>query len=180
MRLSSVILGVFLLAGCSQPVFDEPEVKDEALFGPTAMRIHPVFTQVKDWNGDSRPDGIEVLLEFQDQFGDPTKAAGTIMFELYPYRQGDPDPRGPRVVNPWHGSLLTTREQISRWNRTSRTYSFELSFPGVDVRKPYVLTAVFRSGSGNRFFDRIVLDVQEPAVAPATKPGSQPSVNAQP
>lgn len=161
MRLFTVIVGMFVLAGCSQPVLEEPEVKDEALFGPTAMRIHPVFSQVKDWTGDGRADGIEVLLEFQDQFGDPTKAAGTVMFELYSYRQAEPDPRGLRVVNPWHGSLLTTREQVSRWNRTSRTYSFQLAFGGIDAKKRYVLTAAFRSGSGSRFTDQVVLDAQD-------------------
>jgi hypothetical protein len=174
MRISSAIFAVLLLAGCSQPVFDDPEVKDEALFGPAAMRVHPVFTQVKDWTGDGRPDGIEVLLEFQDQFGDPTKAAGTAMFELFEYKQAEPDPRGQRVVNPWSGSLLTTREQVARWNRTSRTYTFQLSHPAIEPHKPYVLTAVFRASSGGRFFDRVVVEGQEEPGGPTNKSTTKP------
>ena len=53
---------------------------DAALFGPSAMRIHPIFTRLSDWTGDGVPDGIEALIELQDQFGDPTKASGTIIF----------------------------------------------------------------------------------------------------
>ena len=46
------------------------------MFAPVAMRVHPIFTDVKDWTGDGRADGIEALVEFEDQFGDPTKASG--------------------------------------------------------------------------------------------------------
>jgi len=180
MRHPSALLAVFLVVGCSQPKFDEPAAREELLFGPTAMRIHPVFTQVKDWADDSRPDGIEVLLEFQDQLGDPTKAAGTVRFELYTYRQGQPDPRGARVVNPWYASLLTTHEQIARWNRTSRTYTFQLTCKGIDPGKPYVLTAMFRSSTGGRFFDRVVLEGQEAPVAPSTQPTTRPGVTTLP
>src|SRR5438552_3586026 len=72
-----------LLAGCTNPDFLTDKPADETLFAASAMRIHPIFTQVKDWTGDKKPDGIEVLLEFQDPFTDPTKAAGIVRFELY-------------------------------------------------------------------------------------------------
>ena len=112
------------LCGCSglQP-FPRSET-DAQLFGPVSMRLHPIFTQVKDWTGDGVVDGIEALLEFQDQFTDPTKAAGDVVFELYAYRPYSPESRGERVLNPWLGSLRTLRDQEARWNRTSRTYAF--------------------------------------------------------
>lgn len=174
-----------ILAGCSQPKLDEPAPPEASLFGPAGMRIHPIFTEVKDWNGDGRLDGIEVLLEFNDRFGDPTKAAGTVMFELYNYRQGEPDPRGRRLVNPWVGSMTTESEQRARWNRTSRTYTFQLEYPGISPAANYVLVATFRSAAGGRFFDRVVLPAQElpvvppttptpPTTAPATQPTTQP------
>jgi hypothetical protein len=176
--LTASIALLLLLAGCTQPRLEESSVNEDALFGPATMRIHPIFTQVKDWSGDGRPDGVEALLEFNDQFGDPTKAAGSVMFELFAYRQGEPDPRGRRVVNPWFGSISTRREQEARWNPTSRTYSFQLAYPKIDSASTYVLTAVFRSVNGGRFFDRVVLEGQEAPVVPApsaTQPTTAPT-----
>ena len=126
------------------------------------MRIHPIFSEVKDWTGDGTPDGLEVLVEFQDRFGDPTKAAGTLMFELYDYRRTNPDPRGSRLANPWVGSITTLGEQTAHWNRTSRTYSFQLALPTVESSKSYVLTAMFHASNGGRYFDRVVLESAEP------------------
>jgi hypothetical protein len=141
------------------------------------MRIHPIFTQLKDWTGDGNIDGIEVLLEFQDQFGDPTKAAGTAMFELYDYRVANPEPRGQRLANPWIGSIATLEEQKARWNRTSRTYAFQLAYPQISKFKSYVLTVAFRTNTGERFFDRVVLEAQdENSASPTTRPTTRPAL----
>src|ERR1700712_2827317 len=77
------ISSILLLVGCKAFHTYPRDATDAALFGPAAMRIHPIFTQVKDWTGDGHADGIEALIELQDQFGDPTKASGRIIFELY-------------------------------------------------------------------------------------------------
>jgi hypothetical protein len=127
------------------------------MFAPTGMRIHPIFTQIEDWNKDGKPDGIEAQLEFQDQFGDPTKASGRALFELFDYRTDSPDPRGWRVAGPWVGSLATLDEQHERWNTTLRTYRFQLNYPEIRADKAYVLTAVFELTTGGRFFDRVIL-----------------------
>src|SRR5436309_11677874 len=127
--VSLLCLIVFFTIGCraTGPVPRSPGAA--AMFAPIAMRIHPIFSGVKDWTGDGKPDGIEALLEFEDQFNDPTKASGTVIFELFGYAPYNPDPRGPRLVNPWVGSLQTLADQQARWNRTSRTYSFQLEYP---------------------------------------------------
>jgi hypothetical protein len=175
----AVAFALFLLgAGCgvSGPAARTPDAA--AMFAPVAMRIHPIFSEIKDWTGDDKPDGVEVNLEFEDQFGDPTKAAGTVVFELFAYRQYEPDPRGERVVNPWIGPLRTLADQQARWNRTSRTYAFQLEYPPIRVDRSYVLTATFNAG-GTRFFDRIVLEATQPKskrgtaeshVKPTTRP----------
>ncbi len=153
-----MLLGVLLLAGCQS---GGPQARSETacrMFAPAAMRIHPIFSRVRDWSGDGKPDGIEALLEFQDQFADPTKAMGTVIFELYEYRAGYPDPRGDRLVNPWIGSLMTLGEQRAHWNRTSRTYSFQLAYPAINPRRNYVLTAIFERAGGGRFFDRMIIE----------------------
>src|SRR4029079_4192391 len=127
MRIAAIALALTIiplaaLTGCQS---DAPFVRSEAdarLFGPVAMGLPPIFTQVKDWTDDDKPDGIEALIELQDQFGDPTKASGRVLFDLFNYRPYDPDPRGDRGVNPWIGDLGTLDAQRQRWNRTSRTY----------------------------------------------------------
>ncbi len=158
MRWLAAVITLVLLTGCaSKPI--ERDNAEIVMFGPARMRIHPVFTQVKDWNGDGKPDGIQAELEFEDQFSDPTKAAGKVMFELYAYRRGYPDPRGDRLVNPWVGSLLSLQEQYEHWNRTGRTYSFDLAAPQdvVTLRRSYVLTAMFEHSDGRRFFSQTIL-----------------------
>ncbi len=127
------------------------------MFAPTGMRIHPIFTQIVDWNKDGKSDGIEAQLEFQDQFGDPTKASGRVLFELFDYRRNSPDPRGLRVAGPWVGSLATLDEQHERWNTTLRTYRFQLNYPEIRGERSYVLTAIFELAGGGRFFDRVIL-----------------------
>jgi len=163
MRIWKYFLVVALgLVGCSNPKFADDEFSTDNLFSASAMRIHPIFSQLKDWTGDGAPDGIEALVEFQDPFGDPTKAAGTIRFELYDYVQGQPDPKGARVTNPWIGSLASHEDQKSRWNRTSRTYSFQLAMSRFPAHKDHILIATFKpSGEGPRLFSQIVIPAAE-------------------
>jgi hypothetical protein len=172
------LLACFMLcaaAGCNGSPAGGTTVDEDALFGPTAMRVHPIFTGVKDWTGDERADGVEVLIEFQDQFGDPTKAAGTLIFELYEYRIANPEPRGRRLVNPWIGSIVTLDEQRNRWNRTSRTYTFQLAYPEIDAGRSYVLTATFNSSTGERFLDRAVLEGEEVTLEPTRATTTRPA-----
>ena len=175
--LPCILMMVLLVAGCgSQPRWQRDQ--NATMFAPTAMRLHPVFTQVRDWTGDGNPDGIDTLLEFQDLFGDPTKASGNVVFELYRYRPGFPDPRGERVVPPFAASIDDPAEQRDRWSRTSRGYSFQLAYPEVNSNGTYVLTAVFEVTGGGRFEDRIILEPRKlrnapmpPASGPAQPPG---------
>jgi hypothetical protein len=191
MRVGAFLILFSILGGCSSSVVPMRRTSDEsAMFGPLSMRVHPIFSQVKDFNGDGKNDGIEALVEFTDQFGDPTKASGKIIFELYSYRAYNPDPRGERLVNPWIGSLNNLEEQRARWNRTSRTYLFQLEYPEVRINRSYVLNATFDGGRG-RFFDRIIIEpqgeatagprVEPPAKEPQVRePATVPSTLAQP
>ena len=126
------------------------------IIGPVAIRIHPTFTQIRSWSGDDAPDGIEALVEIRDRWGEPIRGTGRVLFELYDYRTGYPDPRGKRLVNPWATSLATVEEQTARWDRVSRAYKFQLAFPQVDPGRHYVLTASFET-DGGRLFDRLNL-----------------------
>ena len=58
----AIVVTCGALAGCgSQPQW-EP-ARQQQLFTPTSMRIHPVFTQLRDWTGDAKPDGVDALIE---------------------------------------------------------------------------------------------------------------------
>jgi hypothetical protein len=181
MRSVVALIALTLLAGCSHATLPERSARDATMFGPTRMRIHPIFTQVKDWTGDGKPDGVEALIEFQDRFDDPTKASGKAIFELFGYRPYNPDPRGERVASPWTGSLVTMDEQRARWNRTLSVYSFRLAFESVRADRTYVLTASFDRAAGEgeaaRFFDRIVIEGhrKEPTVASESTPTTRPA-----
>jgi hypothetical protein len=180
--VSAVVIGLTQLA--CQPVgrLTEREGSDAPLFAPTDLRIHP-FTAVKDWTGDNQPDGVEVLLELQDRFRDPTKATGTALFELYAFRKYAPDPRGERLAA-WRGSVQTLDEQRMRWNRISRTYSFQLAYPQIRSDHSYVLQVWFDQG-GRRLTNQVVLEGQETKVvhattAPVTRPVTQPTLQPEP
>ncbi|MFT3785656.1 MAG: hypothetical protein QM770_05755 [Tepidisphaeraceae bacterium] len=141
--------------GCSSAPDVSPHGQE--LFAPTELHIQPVFTKVIDWTGDNKADGVEVLVELRDQFGDTTKGAGTFVFELFSYQPNAADPRGPRVVNPWQAPVDTVETQKQRWGRTTRCYAFRLSFPNPSERANYVLSATFAPVGGTRLFDQIVL-----------------------
>ena len=47
------------------------------------------------------------------------------------------------MINPWIGSLQTLADQQARWNRTSRTYAFQLEYPQIRKDANYVLAATF-------------------------------------
>jgi hypothetical protein len=165
-----IILGCSSFRNAVAPPSDRP-----ATFAPVAMRIHPIFTRVEDFNGDNYPDGIDALIEFQDQFGDATKASGRAIFELYAYQKFDPQRKGKRLANPWIGSLETMDDQRLRWNRTSRTYSFPLQFDQISANGTYVLTCEFERSNGGRFYDQIILE--PPAGAYAAKGTQAPTTS---
>src|SRR5437763_1601434 len=92
----AAVLTLVLLCGCEPETFSR-SMTEQQMFGPTTMRIHPTFTQVKDWTGDSKPDGVEAFLELSDQFGEPTRATGTIRFELYSFHEAEEERRGKQL-----------------------------------------------------------------------------------
>lgn len=169
--LGALLLGVVLLsAGCrpgSQPTDDTRP----GIFMPVRMRLHPVFTQMQDWTGDGRIDGVETLIELTDRFGDTTKAAGVVRFELFSYKPFDPDPRGERLYPPFEGRLLTFEQQQAYWSRPGRAYLFQLAAPTLDPSRTYVLSATFDQTGGGRFFDQVVI---EPVRRSATTRPAEP------
>ncbi len=165
------------LVGCGRTESAPPLARTVApvsLLLPESMRLHPTFTRVIDGEAPGTIRGIEAELEFNDAQQEPIKAEGRVFFELFEYRRDAPDPRGPRIVNPWVGSLATEAEQKARWNRTTRTYTFHLTNPTIRTDRYYVLTATFEPVAGKRLFNRLII---VPSAKPKTK-GSATSLPA--
>ncbi len=134
-----------ICAGCSDTV---SKIRADPSFGPTHVRIHPTFTQVKDWDGDGKLDGIEVVVELLDDFDEPVRAPGTLTFELFRYMKDEPNPAGDRLANPWVGSLITREEQADHWSPALRAYTFQLAYPKIGSGQPYVLSVRFETPGG--------------------------------
>ena len=170
-RVVSGLLLVALACGCGIPDRSPPPPRPSlqpGAFAAKAMRLHPTFTRTRDLTGAGRPTGIEAEIEFLDFMGDPAKARGRVVFELYGYRDDSPDPRGRRLVNPWVGSLVTDADQNTRYNRNLRTYGFDLLYPAIEPDRTYVLAATFEPMAGPRLFSRIILR-PTPAETPAAQ-----------
>jgi hypothetical protein len=167
-----LLLALSALSACSSQGTPQPRTAEEnQLFGPVSMKLD-TFSKVKDWNSDNVPDGIEALIEFDDRFGDRTKASGVVIFELYDYRPYWPDPRGNRLANPWTAALTTYEDQKAHWETASGAYLFRLAFDQAAWNHDYVLTATFQSAAGTRFFSRIVLQKQKPETREPTTTNS--------
>lgn len=157
--------------GCSSS--PTPPVRtpaDANFFTPASMHLSPVFTKIADFDGDGQPDGVEAVVELQDRFGDPVKAAGRILFQVYDYRPVNPDPRGDRVAGPFEGRVDSVQDQRNRWSRVSRAYIFQLAFPNPKLDNNYVLEAQFESTNGSRLFDVLTLEGEKKQPGPASGP----------
>lgn len=167
---------LLFLPSCTSRSYQRTE-DEKKMFGPRSMRVHPTFTRVKDWTGDGKPDGIEAVVELQDEFGEPTRAMGSVMFELYQYRPTFPDVRGRRIPEVWVWPLDRRNEQLAHWSRALRAYTFKIGLdPG---RTPLVLGATFNLSRGRgRLTNQIVLEPPPPAapLPPTTAPTTAPSL----
>jgi hypothetical protein len=157
--LCACVSAVLVSAGCVTS--SAPVAAGDPILAPAKMNVHPVFTKLADWNSDGSPDGVEVIVELRDAFGDPCKGLGTFAFELHNFDSGAPDPRGTRIGDPWIAPVDSAEGQSLRWSRTAMGYSFRLdctSQPqGLKWKSNYVIAATFTPTSGKRLFDQLVL-----------------------
>jgi hypothetical protein len=176
MRIACLAGLLVAVVGCQQsivqPTAAQPAADSIDLFGPAAMRLHPIFTQVKNLSDSGKPNGIEAVLEFDDRFGDSTKAAGAVIFELYAFRKGYEDPRGGRLTDPWTASLADVPQQQAHWRREIGAYSFLLADDQIRDDRNYVLTATFEPLAGPRLFARTILVGRKKNPGAATQPAA--------
>lgn len=122
-------------------------------YSPAQIQILP-FTKVRSFDDDVVPDGLAVSLRPLDGAGDPVKAYGSFLFELYAYQPATADHRGKRLQR-WTQSIRTPEDQRTFWERVTSTYEFQLSWEGNPLpnNKKYLLTASFEAPGAKRLFD---------------------------
>ena len=160
-----VLLFVLLMtaaAGCVDP---RRAITREAAFGPARLRINDTFTRLRDSNGDETPDQLEANIELIDAFGDATKGAGIMRFDLYDYAPEGTDFVGEPVGSTQTYDLSTGLEQSRYWQSVVRTYRFRLPWQLAGDQR-YVLSVVYEPGEAERetltdeprrLYDRIVV-----------------------
>lgn len=144
--------------GCSRgeigTTADGPTVEElVSFYSPRSIKILP-FTKPRSFDDDVIPDGVGVSLRPLDEAGDPVKAYGTFMFELYAYKKAIGTHKGDLLAN-WTQPVLDPADQKQFWERVTSTYEFQLSWEGKPLPpgNKYVLVASFQSPGSERLFD---------------------------
>lgn len=123
-------------------------------YSPRSIKLLP-FTKPRSFDNDLIPDGIGVSMRTLDAGGDPVKAFGIFLFELYHYRPASQDHRG-KLIQTWTQPVLDLDDQERFWEKVTDTYEFQLSWEGspIPAQRKFVLATSFQPGpGGDRLFD---------------------------
>ncbi len=132
------------------------------LLMPQRVRIVEAFTGFRSFDDDDLPDGIELLFQPLDAYGDPVKIAGSVRVELYTHKQASGMPKGQRVCDPWQVDLLTPEDQQRYWNVITGMYEVPLEFPAgaQPGGSKYVLALTYDSPLGEHMTSDCELDLR--------------------
>lgn len=151
--------GALACCGCGRGQIEDtaegPSTDDlVAYYSPRTIKILP-FTKPRSFDEeDAIPDGIGVSLRALDSSGDPVKAYGTFVFELYGYKNALGGHRGP-LIQTWTQPVRDVSDQKKFWERITTMYEFQLSWEGAPIppQKKYILVASFQAAGSDRLFD---------------------------
>jgi len=163
MRLSRFVWAFAVCAamatGCQQHRGDvDPMVE---LLLPQRVRIVEPFTEFTSFDDDERPDGITVLVQPIDSFGDSVKIAGLVRVELYNYIQASGNRAGNRVCEPWEISLTTQSQQRRYWNTVTGMYEIPVKLPAglsLGARK-YVVVLTYNTPLETHLTDEATIEL---------------------
>jgi hypothetical protein len=170
----------FWTAGCAQPKVDLENADTRqmlALLMPQRVEIVEAFTAFRSLDQGTSLNGIELMLQPVDSFGDPVRIAGLVRAELDAFRRASGEPVGQRLCEPWEIPLTSEPDQRRYWNKVTGMYEIPLKLPA-DVRlsaEKYVLQVTYNSPLGEHLTDECILALPSgarPAEAPATRPAS--------
>lgn len=119
-------------AGCTSrrvDLEDEDTRSMVELLMPQRFRIVEAFTGFRSFDDDELPDGIELLFQPLDAYGDPVKIAGSVRVELFAHQAASGFDKGRRICEPWQIDLLTSDDQERYWNVITGMYEVPLEFP---------------------------------------------------
>ncbi len=157
-KLTCFCLSLAIIASCSRgEISDSGEgpTKEQLVeyYSPASIQLLP-FTKVRSFDDDIVPDGLAVSLRPLDGAGDPVKAYGSFLFELYAFRPATASHRGERLQS-WTQTIRTPDDQRTFWERVTSTYEFQLSWEGNPLpnNQKYVLSASFEAPGAERLFD---------------------------
>lgn len=152
-------------AGCPKPEKGpiEPGTAESlSAVLPQSIEIVEAFTRWGDFDDQPGLDGIELYVQALTPAGEPVQAAGTMLVELYAFRQASGDPKGERKEM-WTIALLSKADQKVHWGRATRMYDFRLELSpevrAVSAGEKYVLMVTHNSPLGVRHSDEMVLQV---------------------
>jgi len=142
-----------LIAACAErriDLEDDDTRSMVALLMPQRVRIVEAFTGFRSFDDDEIPDGIELLFQPLDTYGDPVKIAGSVRVELFAYKQASGITKGQRICEPWQIDLLTSDDQHRYWNVITGMYEVPLELPAgtQPTGSKYVLALTYNSPLG--------------------------------
>lgn len=152
--LLAAALGISCQRGAISGSADGPDAEElAAYYSPRSIAILP-FTKPRSFDDDVIPDGLGVSLRPLDSAGDPVKAYGTFLFELYAFRPAISHHRG-ELLQTWDQTIRDVEDQKRFWERVTSTYEFQLSWEGAPLSpgQRFILVASFQAPGSERLFD---------------------------
>ena len=163
-----VVIALAGLCGCAPA----PAVRDAAaqrnllaLVMPSRIEIVEPFTQVKSFDDNRTPDGIELLLQAVNSLGNAgLMVAGDIRVELFEHVRASGDRKGQRLER-WDVELSTEEHQRTHWNQVTQMYEFRLRVDPtvIPLADQYVLVVTYNSPLGEHLTAECVIGHQPSA-----------------
>jgi hypothetical protein len=158
------------------------EALDHGVFRPMSIRIHPLTREVRPDTQDAIVQTIEldVHVELFDAWGHPTKALGTLQFELVQGSRTGLHASGSLEENVSRATINMLDPEINSvkyYDSATRTYRMYLEAPRRFSNAPITLTAVYISPGGRRLEDRYTIDRR---TAPTNSAPAQDETNTEP
>ncbi len=153
----SLIVCLGLAAGCQKgqrmnlAKLPSDRAEMAGYYLPTQVEILP-FTKVGSFDSKGLPDGINAVVRPVDVMGDPTKAYGTMRFELYSYVPTSGLNKGEQLMV-WTQQLNTPGDQRKYWDRVTQSYQFQLAWRQPLPPSKYVLEVVYENPAGVRLIN---------------------------
>ena len=152
------------VGGCAAPP-KQPGEPDQlaslALMGPARIDIVEPFTEIRSFDDDAQPDGIELRLRAVNKLGEPGQMlVGRVRVELYEFIKASGDHKG-RQLQLWNVDLSSDDHQRRFWNKLTQMNDLRLQIDASQLERArhFVLLVTYESPWGERLTDETVIDL---------------------